>query len=202
MQAADSSIKVPSDDLPAAVPGLIEAAVAAFDADRDNSRRYLLRASALLSLKRRADGSASTARSKSRDGLLAWQMKCVVEYIETRLADQISATDLANHIDVSVGRFFRAFKVSVGVSPIRYVVMRRVELVCTMLTTTREPLSQVALACGLSDQQHLCKVFRRTIGMSPSAWRRAMTARYAPCERPPRAFATSQTTIELEGERR
>ena len=66
--------------------------------------------------------------------------------------------------------------------------MRRVELVCTMMTTTREPLSQVALACGLSDQAHLCKVFRRTIGMSPSAWRRAMTARYAPCERPPRAL--------------
>ena len=103
MQAADSSIRVPSDDLPAAVPGLIEAAVAAFDADRDNSRRYLLRASALLSLKRRADGSASTARSKSRGGLLAWQMKRVVEYIETRLTDQITATDLANHIDVSVG---------------------------------------------------------------------------------------------------
>jgi AraC-like DNA-binding protein len=61
--------------------------------------------------------------------------------------------------------------------------MRRVELVCTMLTTTREPLSQVALACGFSDQAHLCKVFRRTIGMRPSAWRRAMTARYAPCER-------------------
>jgi AraC-like DNA-binding protein len=30
----------------------------------------------------------------------------------------------------------------------------------------------VALACGFSDQAHLCKVFRRTIGMSPSAWRR------------------------------
>jgi AraC family transcriptional regulator len=177
MQAADSSIKVPSDDLPAAVPALIEAAVAAFDADRDNSRRYLLRASALLSLNRRVDGSASTPCSKSRGGLSAWQLKCVVEYIETRLADKITATDLANHIDVGLGQFFRAFKVSVGVSPIRYVAMRRVDLVCTMLTTTREPLSQVALACGLSDQAHLCKLFRRAIGMSPTAWRRAMTVR-------------------------
>ena len=176
MEAADSAIKPPSEDLPAAVQGLIEAAVAAIDADRDNSRSYLLRASALLRLNRRADGSASTARSKSRGGLLAWELRRVVEYIETRLADPITATDLANLIDVSVGRFFRAFKVSVGISPIRYVAMRRVEAVCTMLATTREPLSQVALACGLSDQAHLCKVFRRAIGMSPSAWRRAMTA--------------------------
>jgi hypothetical protein len=36
------------EDVPAAVPSLIDAAVAAFDADRDTSRRYLLRASALL----------------------------------------------------------------------------------------------------------------------------------------------------------
>ena len=36
------------EDIPAAIPSLIDAAVAAFDADRDTSRRYLLRASALL----------------------------------------------------------------------------------------------------------------------------------------------------------
>jgi AraC-like DNA-binding protein len=39
------------------------------------------------------------------------------------------------------------------------------------------PLSRVAVACGLCDQAHLCKVFRRLIGMSPSAWRRAILSR-------------------------
>jgi AraC-like DNA-binding protein len=29
----------------------------------------------------------------------------------------------------------------------------------------------------LCDQAHLCKVFRRMLGMSPSAWRRTMPAR-------------------------
>jgi hypothetical protein len=29
-------------------------------------------------------------------------------------------------------------------------------------------------ACGLCDQAHLCRVFRRITGMSPSAWRREM----------------------------
>ena len=104
----------------------------------------------------------------------AWKLKLLVDYIEAHLGDKITARDLASRIDVSVGQLFKAFKASVGVSPLRYVATRRVELVCTMLTTTREPLCQVALACGLSDQAHLCKVFRRTIGMSPSAWRRAI----------------------------
>jgi AraC family transcriptional regulator len=97
----------------------------------------------------------------------------VVDYIETHLADRITAVDLANLIKVSTGQLFRAFKISVGVTPFHYLARRRVELACSMMRTTREPLSQVAVACGLCDQAHLCKVFRRVTGMSPSAWRRS-----------------------------
>ena len=161
------------EGIPAAVPSLIEAAVAAFDADRDTSRRYLLRASALLRVKCGACAHAEGARSPdSRGGLLAWQLNRVVDYIETHLAEKMLVTDLADLIDVSVGQMIRAFKVSVGVPPFHYIARRRVELACTMMSTTREPLSQIAIACGMCDQAHLSKVFRRMIGMSPLAWRR------------------------------
>ena len=105
---------------------------------------------------------------------MAWQLKRVVDYIETHLADKITAVDLADLINVSTGQLFRAFKVSVGATPFQYLAGRRVELACSMMRTTREPLSRIAVACGLCDQAHLCKVFRRVTGMSPSAWRRAM----------------------------
>ena len=161
------------EDIPAAIPSLIDAAVAAFDADRDTSRRYLLRASALLRVKCGACAHGEGARpSESRGGLLAWQLNRVVDYIETHLAEKMMATNIADLINVSVGQLIRAFKVSVGVPPRHYIASRRVELACTMMSTTREPLSQIAIACGLCDQAHLCKVFRRMLGMSPSAWRR------------------------------
>jgi AraC-like DNA-binding protein len=35
------------------------------------------------------------------------------------------------------------------------------------------PLSEVALAYSLSDRAHLAKTFRRVVGPTPSAWRRA-----------------------------
>jgi AraC family transcriptional regulator len=166
------------EDIPAAIPSLIDAAVAAFDADRDTSRRYLMRASALLRVKRGACADAEGARpSESRGGLLAWQLNRVVDYIETHLAEKIMAVDLAELINASVGQLIRAFKISVGVPPFHYIASRRVELACTMMSTTREPLSQIAIACGLCDQAHLCKVFRRMIGMSPSSWRRTLPAR-------------------------
>jgi transcriptional regulator GlxA family with amidase domain len=146
--------------------------VAAFDADRDTSRRYLLRASALLGVKRGAHRAESTRRLESRGRLLAWQLNRVVDYIETHLADTIVAVDLASLINVSTGQLFRAFKISVGVTPFHYIARRRLERACTMMRTTREPLSQIAIACGVCDQAYLCKMFRRMIGMSPSAWRR------------------------------
>ena len=155
-----------------AVPSLIDAAVAAFDADRDTSRRYLLRASALLGVKRGARSAEST-RHSDRRGLLAWQLNRIVDHIETHLADKITATDLANLVEVSVTQLFRAFKISVGVTPCHYIARRRVELACTLLSTTRESLCQVAVGCGMCGQAHLSRVFRRMIGVSPAAWRRA-----------------------------
>jgi hypothetical protein len=58
-------------DIPAAIPNLIDAAVVAFGADRDTSRRYLMRASALLRVGCGACADAEGARpSSSRGGLL------------------------------------------------------------------------------------------------------------------------------------
>jgi AraC family transcriptional regulator len=173
----DDPLNAPNQNMPSAIPSLIAAAVAAFDADRDTSRRYLLRASAFLrvELATRA-GCEGARRSDSRGGLLAWQVKRVVDYIETHLAEKITAARLADLIKVSTGQLFRAFKISVGVTPFKFLAWRRVELACSMMMTKQAPLAQIAVACGLCDQAHLCKVFRRLTGMSPSAWCRAMRA--------------------------
>ena len=47
------------------------------------------------------------------------------------------------------------------------------ETTAQMMVETDEPLCQIALACGLCDQAHLSRVFRRRHGVSPGAWRRA-----------------------------
>ena len=108
--------------------------------------------------------------------LSVWQLNRLIDYIEMHLAEKITAIDLADLIKLSTGQLFRAFKISVGLSPFRYIARRRVESACTMMRTTREPLSQVAIACGMCDQAYLCKMFHRLIGMSPSRWRREQQA--------------------------
>lgn len=164
----------PGGEMPAAISILIDSAVATFDADRSTSRRCLIRASALLhtaDLARNASREAQRARRQA--GLATWQLNRVIDYIETHLAEKIAGRELASVVHLSKGHLFRAFKVSVGTSPFQYIAVRRFELASTLIRTTREPLSQIAIAAGLCDQSHLCRVFRRITGVSPAAWRRA-----------------------------
>ena len=44
------------------------------------------------------------------------------------------------------------------------------------MLSTDAPLSEIALDCGLADQAHLSRLFRRIVGETPRAWRRARSA--------------------------
>jgi transcriptional regulator GlxA family with amidase domain len=56
--------------------------------------------------------------------------------------------------------------------PRDYVVRRRIEVAQAMMLTTSEPLHSIALSCGMCDQQHFTRSFRRIVGETPSMWRR------------------------------
>ena len=119
-----------------------------------------------------AEAEPSSGLKSPAGALATWQVNRVLDYIDSHLTEKITLRDLARQIDVSVGRLCRAFKVSVGVSPYRFIARKRVELACAMLKTSPQPLSQVAISCGLSDQSHFSRFFRQATGMSPDAWRR------------------------------
>ena len=109
----------------------------------------------------------------ARGGLAPWQKRKVARYVEEQLESPILIRDLAKLVSLSSGYFARAFKDSFGESPHAYIVRVRMERVRTLMLTTSEPLGQIALACGLSDQAHLCRRFRRDTGTTPRAWRRS-----------------------------
>jgi AraC-like DNA-binding protein/thioesterase domain-containing protein len=76
-------------------------------------------------------------------------------------------------VELSTSHFSRAFKRSLGSAPMAYVSTRRVERARHMLTSTQASLTEIALACGFSDQPHFNRLFRRVVGMSPGRWRRS-----------------------------
>ncbi|MBB2908494.1 AraC-like DNA-binding protein [Rhizobium sp. RAS22] len=107
-----------------------------------------------------------------RSGLAPWQYKKVLKFIEEHLSETIRIEELADLARLSCSHFSRAFRATAGQSPYDYVLSRRMALAKQLMAKTDASLSQIALDCGLSDQAHLCKVFRRTFGTTPNAWRK------------------------------
>jgi AraC-like DNA-binding protein len=96
----------------------------------------------------------------------------VVAYIESNIGLRVRVANLAGIVQLSIFHFSRAFKESFGRPPFAYVTVRRIRRAQGIMLNTREPLSQVALECGMCDQAHFTRVFRKVVGISPSLWRR------------------------------
>jgi AraC family transcriptional regulator len=113
-------------------------------------------------------GDAAEAR-----GLAPWQIRTVRTHIAANLTDAIRTQDLAVMARLSPFHFSRAFRNSFGDSPHHYVLRLRIERSQGLMLTTQSTLADIALDCGLVDQAHFGKLFRRFVGESPAKWRRA-----------------------------
>jgi AraC-like DNA-binding protein len=167
-----------------AVVDLLHAVSRAFQDEPEEAYGCVLHAAELLRKEASSaiaglnlDGGQSAGPPTLRGGLAPWMVRRVSTHIETHLDSAISSADLAGLIKQSVYHFCRAFRESFNESPHRYVMRRRIERAQGLMLQTNLSLAQVAIECGLADQAHLNKSFRRFVGESPSAWRRARTAR-------------------------
>jgi AraC-like DNA-binding protein len=52
-----------------------------------------------------------------------------------------------------------------------WIRQRRIEFAQGLMLTTGASLSEIALSCGMSDQSHFTRSFRRIVGETPSSWR-------------------------------
>ena len=159
---------------------LMEAAGNVLEGDREAAQAHVAHALALLhgeQMSRPPAGStciSTTGRGATvRGGLAPWQVRRVTDYIEAHLSTTIRLEELARLARLSHSHFCRAFKESLGCPAHAYVMRRRVQRAQGLMLTTGESLSQIAAQCGMADQAHFCKLFRRLVGESPNAWRRA-----------------------------
>lgn len=143
----------------------------ALDDERVTAEDSLRRAAEILE----GLGGTETAPPKEpvRGGLSPWQIRKVTSHVEANLDRPIKNEELASLVRLNASHFGRAFRNSFGEPPHEYVIRRRVERAQGLMLSTEASLSDIALDCGLADQSHLTRLFRRIVGESPRAWRRA-----------------------------
>ncbi|MDP2022210.1 MAG: AraC family transcriptional regulator, partial [Hydrogenophaga sp.] len=58
-----------------------------------------------------------------------------------------------------------------GVTAGQFVLRSRIERACDLLRHSRDPISEIALTCGYADQASFTRQFRKSVGLTPSAYR-------------------------------
>jgi transcriptional regulator GlxA family with amidase domain len=109
-------------------------------------------------------------------GLADWQLDLTLALVLRNLSVGISVAELACQCGLSRSHFARAFKVSTGLPPHRWLMRCRVERSQELLERSNDEIAEIAQCCGFADQSHLTRVFHTATGVSPAAWRRQRKA--------------------------
>lgn len=122
---------------------------------------------------------ATHARSRGkpfipRGKLSSAQLRNVAEIAQIQLGTDLSLTQLAAAANVSPFHFARLFKNTTGLAPHQFVLHLRLERAKRLIAARQLPLTEIALAVGFFDQAHFTNVFRRTFGLTPRSFAKAL----------------------------
>ena len=95
----------------------------------------------------------------------------VIEHIGANLDSALHLEELAAMASLSVFQLDQRIRALFGISAGQYVIRARIEWACTRLQNTKEAISEIALGCGYADQASFTRQFRRSVGLTPSAYR-------------------------------
>jgi AraC family transcriptional regulator len=107
-----------------------------------------------------------------RGGLPKARLKRVLEYIDANLGKNITLSELAGIVNMSLYYFAVLFRQSTDLSPHRYVLNQRIERAKELLRDPRLSVLDVSINVGFEHQNNFARAFRRMIGVSPTQFRR------------------------------
>ena len=95
----------------------------------------------------------------------------IKECSDKNFTSDMNLSQLSSAVYISQTYISHIFKAEMGVSPIQYLVNKRIAHAKQLLTTTDMPVAQIALECGYDDPAYFSQVFKRLTEYSPKQYR-------------------------------
>jgi transcriptional regulator GlxA family with amidase domain len=136
--------------------------------ERDHGRSVATQVARRLVLPMRRPGHQSqfSAILEAQDG----EYGPLIEWAKCNLDRDLSLETLSLRAGQSPRNFHRRFKAAVGATPTAFVERLRLDHARTMLDAAHPPKS-VAKASGFNSLDHMARVFKKRVGMTPSLYR-------------------------------
>ena len=99
------------------------------------------------------------------------QCAAIRHYIDLHFKEALTLEQLAEESHMSKYYLSHAFKREYGISPINYMISRRIEESKYLLAETDLSMSQISQLLGFSSLSYFSQVFHRTQSISPKEYR-------------------------------
>lgn len=106
-------------------------------------------------------------------GELSAECRKIKDFIDGNYNTSVTLDELAKKVYISKYHASHIFKNETGISPIRYLIERRIEAAKTMLTDTDRGVAEISLAVGYDDPVYFSQIFKKLTGAAPSKYRAA-----------------------------
>ena len=97
--------------------------------------------------------------------------------IEQNYQDAATIEELIKDIPTSRRNIVRRFKLITGVTPIEYLQLTRIEAAKQLLEKTSQQMNEIIYSSGYSDAKAFRKVFKKSVGMTPTQYREKFQVR-------------------------
>lgn len=99
------------------------------------------------------------------------KLQQVLDFIESRLEDDVRVSELAMLTGQGLRAFTQAFHAATGYAPYAYFTLRRMEYAKQLLQDERLSVTEIAFHIGYTNPSKFSAAFRRICGVSPTSWR-------------------------------
>lgn len=97
-----------------------------------------------------------------------------VDYLHQHFSRMVSMAELVGLTGLSVAQLERNFHKIFSLTPRQMMVKIRLDAASAMLADPAHSITEVALACGYQDHSAFSRVFKATVGMTPSEYREVL----------------------------
>lgn len=115
--------------------------------------------------------SAQSSARRSRE-TAAEYVELAMEYIRSHFQEDLTVAKLARYVGLNRSYLTTVFQNTINMSPQQYLMRFRMEWAAKMLCEDKLTVGEIARSCGYPDPLTFSKAFKRTLGVTPTQYRR------------------------------
>ena len=101
----------------------------------------------------------------------------ITDYLNEHFAEPLTLKKIGAEFFISESSLSHAFKKETGLSPMQFIMQRRIGQAQSMLVETSLPIQEIEFQLGFSDSAHFSKMFKKYVGITPKEYRNHFSGR-------------------------